>query len=369
MKMKKFFRYLAWGILGLAVLGTFVYLFKKSQKPPTEYNIYTVERAEVIEKKSIISGSIVPRDEVAIVPQISGIVEEILCKPGQAVQAGDVIARLSVVPNSMELSQAQSRLERAEIDFRHMTERYKRDKDLQAQGVVPQEEFEASSLNYERARKEVEDAREALSIVRTGAGRANSKSSSTLVRATVSGIILDIPVRVGHSVIQANTFNPGTTIATIANMKDLLFRGKLDEIEVGRVRQGMPVRIIIGALGQLTLDATIEYIAPKAYQESGSSLFLVEAAIHLDNDSAIRAGMSANAEVITEAVHDVLTIPESALTFENDSTFVQIVEAEQPELRTHRQPVTIGISDGVQVEIKRGLKEKQKVRGGEKIKE
>lgn len=365
--MRKFLKYSGWGLLALLVVVTFVFLFKKSQKKPVEYNILNVEQTEAIEKKTIITGSIVPRDEVSIVPQISGIVEEIFCKPGQEVKAGDVIARLSVVPSAMELSQAQARLEQAQISFGYAKDKYDRDNELYQKGVVPKEEFQTSELNYNKAKKEVEEATNALSIVRTGASRHGSKSSSTMVRATVSGVILDIPVRVGNSVIQANSFNAGTTIATIANMQNLLFRGQIDEIEVGKLRQNMPVKIIIGALNQLQLSAKIEYISPKAKTEGGSNLFDVEAAIDLNKDNRIRAGMSANAEAVTEAVYNVLAVPEAALEFVSDSVFVYKVLAEKPKLNVQRIPVTVGVSNGVMVEIKSGLRLNEKVRGGEKV--
>lgn len=364
--MKKFFRYFGWGLFGLLVILTFVYLFNKSKRPEVEYNIFEVEKVDAIEKMSVISGSIAPRDEVSIVPQIAGIVEEILCKPGQHIKAGDIIARIAVIPGTMELSQAQSSLEQAQLEFDNISERYQRDKALFEQKVIPQEEYEASKLNYDKGKNQVENAKDALNIIRTGRGRHDTKTSTTLVRATVSGVILDIPVRVGHSVIQANSFNAGTTIATIANMKDLLFKGKIDEIEVGKIREGMPVKIIIGALDRLTLDATIEYISPKAVQEGGSSLFTVEAAITLDDISNIRAGMSANAEIITGSAYDVLAVPESAIIFIGDSAFVDVLESEE-SLTSVRRAVDIGVSNGLNVEIKKGLSEHEYVRGGEKV--
>lgn len=364
--MKKFLRYFGWGLLAFLVILTFVYLFNKSKTPEREYNIFEVKKVEAIEKMSVISGSIAPRDEVSIVPQIAGIVEEILCKPGQQVKAGDIIARIAVIPSTMELSQAQSSLEQARLEFDNISEKYRRDKELFEQKVIPQEEYEASKLAYDKVKNQFENAKDALNIIRTGRGRHDVKSSTTLVRATVSGIILDIPVRVGHSVIQANSFNAGTTIATIANMKDLLFKGKIDEIEVGKIHEGMPVKIIIGALDRLTLDATIEYVSPKAVVEGGSSLFTVEAAIKLEDISNIRAGMSANAEIITGSAYNVLAVPESAVVFVGDSAFVDVVENETSRITT-RRAVDIGVSNGINVEIKKGLSEHEYVRGGEKV--
>ena len=361
--MKKVFKYIGWGIFALLVIGTFVYLFSKSRKTPPVYDIYTVSPAEQIQKKSVITGTIMPRDEVSIVPQLSGIVTEILCKPGDVVKAGDLIAKLQVVPSAMELSQAELRVEQAQLTLKNQKEVHARDEQLYRRGVMPLEEYQASQLKYKQAQMEVDQAADALNIVRTGMSRKGDRNSSTLVRATVSGVILEIPVRVGNSVIQANTFNAGTTIATIADMKKLIFKGTVDEIEVGKIAQGMPVNIIIGALDQLTLPATIEYISPKAQTTNGSALFDVEAAVVPREGDAIRAGMSANAEVIIQQAQNVLSVPEAALEFRGDSVFVQKVEAESPELRTKEVPVTIGVSDGVTVEIKSGLKKNDRVRG------
>lgn len=364
--MKKIFKYLRWGTFTFLVLLTFVYLFSKSKESGVEYHIFEVKKIDAIEKTTIISGNISPRDEVSIVPQIAGIVEEILCKPGQYVRAGDVIARISVIPSTMELSQAQSSLSQAQLELDNLSKRYLRDKALFEEKIIPQEEYEASLLAYNKAKNQVENAKDALNIIRTGRGKYDTKSSTTLVRATVSGVILDIPIRVGHSVIQANSFNAGTTIATIANMSDLLFKGKVDEVDIGKIREGMPAKIIIGALDRLSLDATIEYIAPKATSDTGSSLFNIEAAIKIGDSGHIRAGMSANAEIITESAYNVLAIPESALIFEGDSTFVRVF-TDQKKVETVLRPVEIGISNGLNVEIKKGLNEAEYVRGTPKV--
>lgn len=365
--MKRTLKYVLWILLALALVGTFVFLYKKTQTPETLYQNDTVQRVASIEKSIILTGKIAPRDEILIVPQISGIVQKILKKPGDFVTAGEVIAQLSVVPEMMEISRANSRITLAKIEQAQAQERYKRDRALFEKGVLSKEEFQNSETLYKRAQNELDDAEDGLNIIQTGMSKRNSKGSSTWVRATISGVILDIPVRVGNSVIQANTFNAGTTIASIANMQDLIFTGKVDEIEVGKVTPGMEVKIIIGALNQLELSAVIEYVSPKAIPEGGANFYEVKAAVHLPNNSEIRAGMSANAEVVTERTLRPLSISESSLSFEDGKNYVYKLTSQGKKQEYVRTEVKTGISDGIRIQILSGLKEGEIVRGNEII--
>lgn len=366
--MKRVFKYTLWAIFALAVVGSFVFLYKKAQTPPTLYQNDTVQRVDHLEKTIILTGNIVPRDEVLIVPQISGIVQQVFKKPGDVVTPGEVIAQLSVVPEMMEISRANSRLSLAKLEQKQAQERYERDRVLFEKGVLSEEEFRTTETLYRRAQNEMEDARDDLSIIQTGMSKRNSKGSSTLVRATIGGVILDIPVKVGNSVIQANTFNAGTTIASIANMKDLIFVGKVDEVEVGKIVVNTPVKIIVGALGQKELSAVIEYVSPKATMENGANFYEVKAAIQIPEEGQIRAGMSANAEVITERVKQPLTISEAALVFEEGKTFVHKLTHAGKKPEYSRTEISTGISDGVRIEVLSGLKEGEIVRGNEMVK-
>ena len=363
--MKKFFNYLRWSLLALIFIGTFVFLAQKNKKKAIEYEEFTVAKADIF-RTTVVTGKIQARNEVNIKPQINGIISELFKEPGQSVQAGEVIARLSVIPEMSSLSAAQSRLRLAQINLEQEQVNYNREKELYDKKLVSAEEYEKSLQALRQAQEEMSAAEDALQVVKTGVSKSNAKSSSTLVRSTVSGLILDIPVKVGNSVIQANTMNDGTTVATVANMKDLIFDGSVDETEVGGLKEGMHLSITIGALQDLKFDATLEFIAPKAVEDNGANTFEIKAAVRIPEGQTIRSGYGANAEITLNEAKGVLSVPESALEFDNDSSFVYLVKGEGNYERT---AVQTGLSDGVKIEIKGGLSEGDKVRGPEKVEE
>ena len=353
-------------IIALIFIGTFVFLWRKSQPKEIVYSELSTEVKD-LQKTTIITGTIEPRNEVSVKPQISGIIAELMKEPGQTVQAGEVIAKVKVIPDMGQLSSAESRVRLADINLKQVETDFNRTKELHEQKLVSDEEFEKGRQQLRQAREEKAAADDALQVVRDGVSKSNASASSTLIRSTISGVILDIPVKVGNSVINSNTFNDGTTIATVANMKDLIFRGNIDETEVGQLTVGMPMKLTIGALQNLTFDAVLEYISPKAIQSNGANQFEIKAAVRMPSDSRqIRSGYSANAEIVLEEAKQVLSVPESAIEFSGDSTFVYIVkESGSKELNNkyERRAVETGLSDGVNIEIKKGLKQQDKVRG------
>ena len=300
-------------------------------------------------------------------PQISGIITELLKEPGQTVQQGEVIAKVKVIPDMGQLSSAEARVRLAEINLKQAQVDFNREENLYNQKLVSADEYDKSKQALDQAKHEKLAAEDALQVVRDGVSKANASASSTLVRSTISGVILDIPVKVGNSVILANTFNDGTTIATVANMNDLIFRGNIDETEVGQLVSGMPMKITIGALQDLQFDAALEYISPKAVESNGANQFEIKAAVKLAQGGKIRSGYSANAEIVLSSAEKALSIPESAIEFSGDSTFVYIIKGEGKEKTYERTQVTTGLSDGVNIEIKKGLTLKDKVRGPEVI--
>ena len=322
---------------------------------------------EDIKKTTIITGKIEPRNEVNVKPQISGIITELLKEPGQTVQQGEVIAKVKVIPDMGQLSSAEARVRLAEINLKQAQVDFNREENLYNQKLVSADEYDKSKQALDQAKHEKLAAEDALQVVRDGVSKANASASSTLVRSTISGVILDIPVKVGNSVILANTFNDGTTIATVANMNDLIFRGNIDETEVGQLVSGMPMKITIGALQDLQFDAALEYISPKAVESNGANQFEIKAAVKLAQGGKIRSGYSANAEIVLSSAEKALSIPESAIEFSGDSTFVYIIKGEGKEKTYERTQVTTGLSDGVNIEIKKGLTLKDKVRGPEVI--
>ena len=360
--MKKYSKLIIAAIVALIFIGTFVFLWQKSQPKEIVYNEFT-PKTDSIRKTTIITGKIEPRNEVNVKPQISGIIAELMKQPGDRVQQGEVIAKVKVIPDMGQLSSAESRVRLADINLKQVETDYARTKSLHDQKLVSDEDFEKGRQQLKQAQEEKAAAVDALQVVRDGVSKSNASASSTLIRSTITGVILDIPVKVGNSVINSNTFNDGTTIATVANMQDLIFRGNIDETEVGQLNIGVPLKITIGALQDLQFDATLEYISPKAVESNGANQFEIKAAVVVPANGKIRSGYSANAEIVLNEANHVLTIPESAIEFSGDSTFVYLVKGEGKQKNYERQAVVTGLSDGVNIEIKKGLKKDQKVRG------
>ena len=364
--MKKYSKLIIAAIVALIFIGTFVFLWQKSQPKEVVYNEFT-PKLEDIQKTTIITGKIEPRNEVNIKPQISGIITELYKEPGDYVNAGDVIAKVKVIPDMGQLSSAEARVRLAVINLKQAQIDYDREENLYNMKLVSADEYDKVKQSLHQAKEEKVAAIDALQVVRDGVSKSNASASSTLIRSTISGRILDIPVKVGNMVILSNNFNDGTTIASVANMNDLIFRGNIDETEVGQLVNDMPMKITIGALQDLKFDANLEYISPKAVENNGANQFEIKAAVKLAEGSQIRSGYSANAEIVLSSVSKVLSVPESAIEFSGDSTFVYIIKGEGKDKTYERTQVTTGLSDGVNIEIKKGVTQKDKVRGPEKI--
>ena len=360
--MKKYFKLFIAAVIALIFIGTFVFLWQKSQPKEVLYSEFTMSM-DTIRKTTIITGKIEPRNEVNVKPQISGIIAELMKQPGDRVQQGEVIAKVKVIPDMGQLSSAESRVRLSDINLKQVETDYARTKNLHDQKLVSDEDYEKARQQLKQAQEENAAAIDALQVVRDGVSKSNASASSTLIRSTISGIILDIPVKVGNSVINSNTFNDGTTIATVANMQDLIFRGNIDETEVGQLAIGVPMKITIGALQDLQFDATLEYISPKATESNGANQFEIKAAVAVPSEGKIRSGYSANAEIVLAEANNVLCVPESTIEFSGDCTFVYIVKGEGKDKSYVRQAVVTGLSDGVNIEIKQGLEKDQKVRG------
>ncbi|MCR4844168.1 MAG: efflux RND transporter periplasmic adaptor subunit [Bacteroidales bacterium] len=356
--MKKIGKILMVIAIAAVFIGTFAYLFRRSQPKEIQYQELVPETGN-ISKSTVVTGKIQPRDEVNVKPQINGIVAELYKKAGETVKENEVIAKLKVIPDMSSLSSAQSRLRLSEMNLKQAQINFDREKALFDKELVSAEEFEKVSQALQQAREEYNVSQETLEIVRDGVSSSNKSGSTTLVRSTISGLILDIPVKVGNSVTMSNTFNDGTTIATVANMDDLIFDGNIDETEVGRLHVGLPVSITVGALQNVVLEAALEYISPKAIASGGTNLFEIKASVKVPDGVAIRSGYSANAEIVLQQVQDVVTIAESAIQWEGDSTFVYVKENDQ----WNKRPVETGLSDGMNIEIRSGLSSGETVRG------
>jgi len=365
--MKKFLKVFLIVVIGIIFIGTLVFLWQKSRPKVVEYDIVEVKTG-TIEKQTIATGKVEPRDEILIKPQVSGIISQVLVEAGDKVKIGDVIAVVKVVPEMSNLSAAESSLKIALINLEKSQVEYDRQTTLYKSGVISKEEFENADTQLKRCKEEAENAQDRLSIVKDGISKKFAQYSNTQVRATITGMVLDVPVKVGNSVIQANTFNDGTTIASVANMNDIIFKGKVDETEVGRIKNGMPITLTIGALQEQSFDAVLEYISPKGVEENGANLFEIKAAVTVPDNVFIRAGYSSNAKITLEKSEDVITIPESAVEFKSDTAFVRILTSEKPQ-KFEKRNVKLGLSDGINIEIKEGIAIGDKLRGGKKNKE
>ena len=361
--MKRFFKIFGITVLAALFLGTMVFLFIKSRPEVQTYELLS-PKTRTIMNSIIATGKVEPGNEVQIKPQISGIIDKIHFKPGDDVKVGDVIATIKVVPEMSSLNSAEGRLRVARINHDKALRDHRRNEELFKKGIISVEEFESSQTNLSNAEEEVENSRDALKIITDGVSEKYDHLSNTLVRSTITGKILDIPVEEGNSVIQANTFNDGTTIATVADLGNMLFKGNIDEADVGKIKTGMPVDVKIGALQGYTFNAVLTYISPKSTDVNNVVMFEIEAKLNIPDSVAIRAGYSANAEIITERRDSILSIEESCIKFSGDTSYVEVFEGMDGKVQTFkRRDIVTGLSDGVYIELKDGLSEDKQVKG------
>jgi HlyD family secretion protein len=361
--MKKVFRILGIVILIGAFGGTLFFLYNKSKKKPDVFETQNPFVSNVI-KKTVATGSVVPRFEIEIKPQVSGIIDELFVEAGDKVEKDQVVARIKIIPDMVTLNTAETRLNRAKINFEDAKNDFERQQGLFDKNVISYEEYKNAKVAYDSSKEELTAAENNLELIKNGVTKKAETTTNTLVRSTITGTVLDVPVKVGNSVIQSNTFNDGTTIATVANMNDMIFEGKVDETEVGKIKAGMPIELEIGAIEKEKFIAELEYISPKGVEENGAIQFEIKASVQLMEGQFIRSGYSANANIVLDKKDSVLVIPEGLLKFENDSSFVEVQTATDQQFE--KRFVQTGLSDGINIEITTGLKKDDKVKG-EKI--
>jgi HlyD family secretion protein len=342
-------------VIGLGILFAFAwtlwFLYKKSQDTPVVYRTERPFTADLI-KKTVATGELIPRREVEIKPRVSGVIKHLAVEPGDKIETGDLIAEIQIIPDVLSLNRAESSVKAAQIGFENARRERDRYKGLFEQNIVPEAEYQRYVLDYELKRQELDSARSDLQLVKEGASKASGKISNE-VRSTVAGMVLDVPVKLGESVIESNTFNAGTTIAFIADMNDMIFEGKVDESEVGKIAVGMPLVIKIGAIEERTFKGELEYISPKGVEEEGAIQFEIRAALLDNNDVFIRAGYSANADIVLDRRDQALAIREALLQFDADQKpYVEVATGPQ---EFERRDIEVGLSDGINIEIRSGL--------------
>ncbi|WP_117881717.1 efflux RND transporter periplasmic adaptor subunit [Aureibaculum luteum] len=335
------------------------YLYTKNAEDPV---VYETEKptTQTIIKKTVATGSILPVEEVLIKPNISGVIQEIYVKGGDNVKQGDLIAKIKVIPNSSSLNNAKNTIQTNKIALDDQQRNYNRQKSLFDKGVISKQELEQAEVAFNQAKQSYSAANQNYEIVKTGSTRGLGNSANTLIRSTVSGMVLEVPVEVGNQVIESNNFNEGTTIASLADVNKLIFEGKIDESDVGKVKEGLPLEITIGAVENQIFEATLDYIAPKGNLENGAIQFEIEGILKKQDSIFIRVGLSANASIILARADSVMAIKEALVQFDKDTKapFVEIKNGNGFE----RKNITLGVSDGIQVEIKDGISKDDEIK-------
>ena len=349
--MKKVLKITLWVVVLAIFGGTIYYLYDKSKSEPEVFKTQNPYYTDIV-KKTVATGSVVPRKEIEIKPQISGIIQKLYVEPGDEVKEDQLIAKVKIIPNMINLNEAETRLEKARIQRDKAKAEFNRRKKLFEQEVIPESTFLEFKVAYQSAQEEVKAAENNLELIKKGVRKKADKASNTLVRSTIDGMVLDVPVEIGNSVIESNTFNAGTTIASVADMGEMVFEGKVDETEVGKIHEGMDLILTIGAIDEEKFNATLEYISPKGVEENGAVQFEIKAAVNLKESAFIRAGYSANADIVLQRRDSVMAIKEGLLQFKNEQPYVEVKNGEN---QFERKDVEVGLSDGINIEVKSGL--------------
>ncbi|UII80844.1 efflux RND transporter periplasmic adaptor subunit [Flagellimonas sp. CMM7] len=333
--------------------GSMYYLYQKNAENPVVYEIEKLSKQNIV-KKAIATGSILPLEEVLIKPNISGVIEEIYVEGGDYVKSGDLLAKIKVVPNLNALNDARNNIDEAKINLDDQKRNYERQLTLFNKGVISKADLERAQVTYDQAKQSYGAANKRFDIVNTGTTRGFGNAANTLIKATVSGMVLEVPVEVGNQVIESNNFNEGTTIAAIADVEKMIFEGKVDESEVGKIKEDLPLEITVGAIEDQVFNAVLDYIAPKGKEENGAIQFEIKGTLKKQDTVFIRAGLSANASIILARADSVLALKEALVQFDGE-TKEPFVEIETSEQKFERKDIELGISDGIFVEVKSGL--------------
>lgn len=355
----KITKYLIIGFLVFGLLFSVAYFAKTNSKSAITYETEQLSK-KTIEKETVITGKIIPEDEVEVKPQIGGIIDRIYVKEGDQVSSGDLIARIKVVPNEQNLNAAKGRLKKAQIALATRGKDFERNKKLYDKGIIANAEYISIELQYNQAKQDVLNAKTDLQIIREGSV-GGSSAANTNIRATVSGTVLEIPVKEGDQVIESNNFNSGTTIAAIADLSKMIFEGKVDEAEVASLRIGTALKVSLGAVEDQELSANLKFIAPKGTEEQGAVQFKIEADMVLNDSIVVRAGYSANASIILDRKEDVLALREALIQFDR-KTQEPYVEVMVEDQKFERREVKLGIADGIYVEILEGIEQEDAVK-------
>ncbi len=356
--IRQIFKFLLILLFTGGFIWTIYFFYSESKQQPVVYKTIAPFDTLIV-KKTVATGSIIPRREVTIKSQVSGIIEKLFVIAGQQIKQGDIIAQIKIAPNMISLSNAENRGRQAQINYDNAKVDYERAEQLFKSGVIAKAEFQTSELKLKNTKEELNASENNEQLIKEGVTKSSGASTNTLIRSTITGMILDVRMKEGSSVIESNTFNEGTTIVSVANMGEMIFEGKVDESEVGKIQQGMNLVLTIGAIDKESFTAKLEYISPKGIIENGAIQFLICAALSKTNGIFLRAGYSANADIILAKKEKAFAIPESILQFENGKTFLELETGK--DLFTKKY-VKTGLSDGINIEVLEGLKKNDRIK-------
>lgn len=355
--MKKIIMFGVLGLVAIIFVGTIVFLYKKSQQAPVVYTLDSPTTTTII-KKTVAIGKVIPRREIEVKSQVSGVVEKVYVIAGQTVKKGDILSKITLRPNMLNVSSAESQVQSAKINLQNSESEYNRQKKLYAQKLISESEYNKFLVSYNLQKEALSSAENYLQLLNSGVTK-NSDKVSNLIPATVDGMVLDVPNKEGAFIVESSTFQSGTSLAVLADMTDMIFEGLVDESEVGKLREGMELVLNIGALQGKPFTATLEYISPKGITDQGTIKFQIRAAVKLDKELFLRANYSANADIVLEKKENVLAINEGNLIIEEKANFVEVEAAPQ---KFEKREVKTGLSDGINIEIVSGLKASEKIK-------
>jgi len=344
--------------MGILFLYTIYFLYSKNEKKPIIYNTLVQTKTNIVQK-TVATGAVVPRKEVNIKPQVSGIIEKFYVVAGDKIRKGDKIAQIRIIPNMINLANAESRLNRAQLAFDNAKIDMERNEKLWESKMIAYADYQVVKLGFNNSKEELNAAENNIQLIKEGVSRNSGKQTNTIVRSTIDGMVLDVPLKEGSSVIESNTFNEGTTIATVADMGEMIFEGKVDESEVGKIKTGMALILTVGAIDADKFSAVLEYIAPKGVKENGAIQFQIKARVALKNNQFLRAGYSANADIVLARKDSVWSLPEAVLQFEKEKVFVEVEMLPQV---FEKHYLKTGLSDGINIEILEGINAQDKIK-------
>ena len=355
--MKRVIKFLILGVIALVFIGTFVFLYRKSQAAPVAYQLDSPVKMTII-KKTVATGKVIPRREIEVKAQVSGVVEKLYVAAGQTVKKGAILARISLRPSMLNVSAAEAQVSSARINLRNQTLELERNKKLLAQNLISESAYNQLATNFDLQKEAVASAEDTLLLLKTGSSK-NSGNVSNMIPATIDGTVLDLPFKEGAFILESSTFQSGTSVATLADMNDMIFEGLVDESEVGKLRQGMELILNVGALEGKPFKATLEFIAPKGITDQGTIKFTIRAAVTLDKELFLRSNYSANADIVLDKREDALTVNEGNLIIEDKKSFVEVETAPQ---KFEKREIKTGLSDGINIEVVSGLKPEEKIK-------